>query len=273
MTPIQKLIKLIADAMAIGLVVSIIGGIATAIFAVSGITALKNEIKEIKANEEFTLYDVEDDISNISLNLSTASLAIKQGDNFSVYYGEGFRIKTKKGILYIEDTIKEMFNIASSHTVIITVPKNKTFGKVNINSGVGSIYIEKLTCDTLDLDSGVGTADIDYIKVNSKAQIDGGVGDMTITKGSINNLDYSVGIGKADINAKLIGKSEIEAGIGDVKLCLAGGNNLYTLKSDTGIGAIRVDGEKLSDDSSLGTGENIVEIDGGIGTVRIDFAA
>ena len=273
MNPVQKLIKLIADAIAVGLVVSIIGGIATVIFAVGGITSLKNEIKEIKANEEFTLYQADESINKISLNLSTASLSLKQGDEFSVYYGEGFRIKDKNGVLYIEDTIKKMFDIASSHTVIVTVPKNKVFSNVNINSGAGSIYIEKLICDSFNLDSGVGTTEIDYIKVKSNAQIDGGVGALTIADGSVNNLDYSVGVGKADVTAKLMGKSEIESGIGDVKLCLTGGEKLYTLKGESGIGAIRVDGETLSDDSSLGTGANIVEIDGGIGTVRIDFAS
>lgn len=273
MTSIQRLIKLIADAIAIGLVVAIIGGAATAMFAISGITSIKEEIRDAKANEEFTLYNVEDDISNISLNLSTASLAVKQGDSFSVYHGEDFRIKNKKGILYVEDTIKEMLSITSSHTVIITVPKNKTFGKVNITSGTGSIYIEKLTCDSLDLDLGVGSTDIDYIKAKSKATIDGGVGAVTVSKGTLNNLDYSVGVGKSDITAKLTGKSEIEAGVGDVKLTLTGGEKIYTLKGETGIGAIRVGKDKLSDDEVLGAGKNIVEVDGGIGTVKIDFAA
>lgn len=273
MTSIQRLIKLVADAIAIGLVVAIIGGAATVIFAISGITSIKNEIKEAKANEEYTLYNVENDISNISLNLSTASLAIKQGDNFSVYHSEGFKIKNKKGILYVEDTIKEMLNIGSNHMLIITVPKNKTFDKINIASGAGSIFIENLNCNALDLDLGVGTTDIDYIKVNTKAKIDGGVGEMTINKGTINNLDYSVGVGKSLISAKLTGKCDIEAGIGDVKLTLKGGEELYTLKGETGIGAIRVDGKNLSDDSIIGNGKNIVDIDGGIGTVRIDFAA
>lgn len=273
MTSIQRLIKLIADAIAIGLVVAIIGGAGTVMLAVSGITSLKNEIKEAKANEEYTLYNVEDGISNISLNLSTASLAVKQGDSFSVYHGEGFKIKNKKGILYVEDTVKEVLNITSSHTVIITVPKNKTFSKVSIASGAGSIYIERLTCDTLDLDLGVGTADIDYIKVNSKAKIDGGVGEMTINKGTLNNLDYSVVVGQSNITAKLTGKSEIEAGIGDVRLNLKGGESIYTLKGETGIGAIRISDKKLTDDGVIGSGKNIVEIDGGIGSVRIDFAA
>lgn len=272
MTPVQKLIKLIADAIAVGLVVSIIGGIATVLLAVSGITSIKNEIDEIKSNEEFALYEVGDDVSKISLNLYTASLAIKQGDEFSVYYGEGFKIKDKKGILYVEDTIKELLNIASSHTVTVTVPDKKSLSKVSINSGSGSIYIEKLICDTLELDLGVGSTEIDYIKVKSKADIDGGVGAMTISDGTISNLDLSVGVGKSDITAKLTGKSEIEAGIGDVKLSLTGGEKLYTLKGETGIGAIRVDGEKLTDDGVTGNGKNIVEIDGGIGTVKIDFA-
>ena len=273
MTSIQRLIKLVADAIAIGLVVSIIGGASTFILAISGITSVKNDIIEAKANEEFTLYDVTDDVKDISVNLTRASLSIKTGDKFSVYYGEGFKIKNKKGILYVEDTVKELIDITSSHTLIITVPKSKTFGKVSVSSGTGSIYIEKLICDKIDLDLGIGSTVIDYIKVNSKAKIDGGVGNMTVNKGVINDIDYSVGIGKSDITAKLTGKGDIEAGIGDVKLSLTGGEKLYTIKGETGIGAIRVGKDKLSDDSSVGSGKNIIDIDGGIGTVRVDFAA
>lgn len=273
MTSFQRLIKLIADALAIGLVVSIIGGASTLILTISGITSIKNEISEAQANEEFTLYDVTNDVSNISLNLTRASLAIKQGDKFSVYYGEGFKIKNKNGILYVEDTLKDLIDITSSHTLIITLPKNKTLSKVSISSGTGSVYIERLICESLDIDLGIGTTDIEYIKATSKADIDGGVGNVTIKKGVLNNLDYSVGIGKSDIMAKFTGKGEIEAGIGDVELCLLGGENLYTIKGETGIGAIRVGKEKLGENSVVGSGKNILDIDGGIGTVKVAFAA
>ncbi len=271
MTSIQKLIKLIADAIAIGLVVAIIGGASTALLAISGIKSLKNEIQEIKENEEFTLYTIEEIPDNITLELLTASLAIETGDKFSVHCSDGIKVRNKKGTLRIEDTVKELLSVSNSHSIVVTLPKDITFAKVNISSGSGSIYIEKLTCDKLDLDLGVGKTEISYIKAKTSADIDGGVGDVTVKKGLLNNLDYSVGVGKSDITAKITGISEIEAGIGDVKVTLTGGENLYTLKGETGIGIMRVGKDSLSDGSVIGSGKNVVSIEGGIGAVRIDF--
>jgi hypothetical protein len=82
-----------------------------------------------------------------------------------------------------------------------------------------------------------------------------------------------VGVGKSVVNAKLTGKSDIEAGIGDVKLNLRGGEEIYTLKGEAGIGAIRVGNKALTDDDIIGNGKNIVDIDGGIGAVKVSFAA
>lgn len=271
MTSIQKLIKIIADAIAIGLVVSIVGSAATLVITISGINAIRNEIKEAQANEELSVYSVENNISNISLDLAVSSLAIKKGDKFSICYSDGFGIRSKNGILYIEDDATQLLDFGDSRRVIITVPKNKTLDKISISSGLGSIYIEDLICNRLDLDLGIGSTDIDYIKVSSKAEIDGGIGNITVKGGLLGNLDYSVGIGKSDITAKLSGDSEIEAGIGDLKLSLLGGQNIYTLKGEAGIGPIRVGSETLS--GKMGIGENKVDIDGGIGSVRIDFAA
>lgn len=271
MTSIQKLIKIIADAIAIGLVISIVGSAATLIITISGVKAIKNEIKEAQANEELSVYSVENNINNISLDLAVSSLAIKKGDKFSVCYSDGFGIRSKNGILYIEDDATQLLDFGDSRRVIITVPEKKALDKVSISSGLGSVYIEKLICNKLDLDLGVGSTDIDYIKATAKSEIDGGIGNITVKGGLLGNLDYSVGIGKSDITAKLSGDSEIEAGIGDLRLNLVGGENIYTLKGETGIGPIRVGSDTLS--GKMGIGENKVDIDGGIGNVKVDFAA
>ena len=271
MTAFQRLIKLIANAIAIGLIVAIIGGAATLMLTITGVKTLKDEIQDVKDNEKFTLYSVEAGTDNISIELMTASLSIKIGDEFSVYYGEGFRVNSKKGTLKIEDTVKNL-NLARSHDVVVTLPKSASLGKVNITSGTGSIYIERLVCDRIELDLGVGTTEIDYIKAKTHSEIDCGVGALTVEKGLLNNLDYSAGVGKSDITAKITGVSDIEAGIGEIKLSLTGGSDIYTVKGETGIGVIRVGKENLSDNKVIGSGKNVVTIEGGIGSVRVNFA-
>ena len=40
---------------------------------------------------------------------------------------------------------------------------------------------------------------------------------------------------------------------------------------DKGVGDATVDGESISDDSVYGSGSNVIDIDGGIGSIHINF--
>ena len=83
------------------------------------------------------------------------------------------------------------------------------------------------------------------------------------------NLD--MGVGKIELTSVFTGKSEIDAGIGELNLNVLGNKEDYTLKVDKGIGSIKVDNENAEDNSTIGDGFNIIDIDGGIGSININF--
>ena len=45
----------------------------------------------------------------------------------------------------------------------------------------------------------------------------------------------------------------------------------YRTKINKGLGNVTVDGKKVSDNEVVGNGENKIDIDGGIGEIKIDF--
>ena len=48
-------------------------------------------------------------------------------------------------------------------------------------------------------------------------------------------------------------------------------NCTATLKLNKGIGTIKVNDEEIKNDTTIGTGDNIINISGGVGSINIDF--
>ena len=134
------------------------------------------------------------------------------------------------------------------------------------------VEIETLACDVLELSLGAGKADIKNLTANSNANIDGGAGELNIDGGKLCNLNLDMGVGKLTLKSRIEGKSDLDYGVGETDLILLGSKDDYKIKLDKGIGEARLDGESMRDDSVYGSGENFIEIDGGIGEINIEFS-
>ena len=73
------------------------------------------------------------------------------------------------------------------------------------------------------------------------------------------------------LTSKIIGDSEIDAGVGELNLNLIGSLNDYKIKLDKGIGSASINSEKMRSETYYGTGSNLIDIDGGVGSINIDF--
>lgn len=273
MTTFQKIIKYCATALAVFLIVTIIGGAVTALLAISGVKTLKNEIKENKAEfSELKEYTVGSEVEALDIEVGAADIVIEKGDKLTVRYsGVNFDFSEEDGKLEIENDDDSFLGFDAAGKLVVTVPDKMSFKKVALSAGAGDIFIESLSCGSLDLDLGAGQIDIDYIRAKNDANIDGGAGEMVIASGDINNLDISLGVGKTELKALLTGKSTVEAGVGELVLTLQGKKDDYTVFAETGIGEFSVDGERVSDGYTVGDGAGLVEIEGGIGAVRVNF--
>ena len=269
MNSVQKVIKYLALAFAIFLSVSIIGGIITGLTGISYIlSGRKNE-----AVGEMQVYSIENEISSLSLSLSGAKLKIKTADKFSAESNHNYiSVKSENGQLSINET-KKLFSVyPKGATVILNIPEGFVFDEATVDTGVGKVEIDALSADVLKLSLGAGEAEIGSLTANSRADIDGGAGKLNIDGGRLCNLKLDMGVGELTLKSRIEGQSRLDYGIGETKLTLLGSREDYKIEIDKGIGEAKVAGESMSDDSVYGAGENRIEIDGGIGAIRIEFS-
>lgn len=272
MTVFQKVIKYLAIAFAIFLTVSIIGGIFTCIsgisFIFSGFSGIDKE-----AVGEMQEYPIDGDISSLSIDLSGAELIIETSDKFSVETNHNYiSVSNDDGELCINETKKLFSYFPKGITVILYIPEDFVFESAEVETGAGKVEIDSLSADVLKLSLGAGEVKINNLEANSRADIDGGVGALIIDGGRLCNLDLDMGVGALKLKSHIEGESKLDYGVGETELTLLGSLDDYKIELDKGIGEAKLDGESMRDDSVYGSGENFIEIDGGIGEINIEFS-
>ena len=266
MTTAQKIIKYCAIAFAVFLIVSIIGGI---VGAVTSVPALVSD-----GRGEMETYAVTETVKNLEIDLSGARLEIKTGDRFSVESDHKYlRVENADGTLAIKEDRPAFGFSTEGVQVILTVPENFTFEKTAISTGAGMVKVDTLSSQRLSLDLGAGEVDIGTLTATDRASINGGAGELRIDGGELADLDLNIGVGEADLESRLTGNCSIDYGVGELNLTLTGTPDDYCITLDKGVEKATLDGKKMSDDVKYGNGETSIEIDGGVGAMKIEFTA
>ena len=167
MTQAQKVIKYFAYALAIFIIISIFSLVIEVVKEVCGIY-VDNDVKF--DNVEYDNY-LELDLSRVEVYIKTGDLLKAESDNKNINIkqdGNKLIVKEKSGLLLTKN--KAVLNV--------TVPENFEFDYVKIDTGAGSVNIDKLITNLLDVDMGAGNLKINSLLVSSKAIIDVGVGDI-----------------------------------------------------------------------------------------------
>lgn len=133
--------------------------------------------------------------------------------------------------------------------------------------------IDTLLAGKLSLELGAGEVSIGKLVADTSAKINGGAGEIHIGGGELANLDLNIGVGEATLESRLTGDCTIDHGVGELNLTLTGTADDYRISLDKGVGTATLDGVKMSDDTVYGDGETSIEIDGGVGDMKIRFAA
>ncbi len=272
MSTAQKIIKYLALAFAIFLIITIISAILTGIYSMSNILGLRKQ--KAKSDTQISNLELEEIDNYLYLDISVAS------SNLNIKIGEKFEVKTNNDnivckqnnnkLKIVEKQNNWFWKKTGEEELVVYIPENTKFESVNIETGAGIVNIEEIATKKLELNLGAGETIIKNI-VSDNVDIDGGAGKFTIEKGIINNLDFDLGIGETTINAKITGNNKIDTGIGSLKLNIEGNIDDYKLKVEKGIGAIKVNGKEVPNDTAIGNGENVIDIDGGIGEIVINF--
>lgn len=270
MTKLQKIIKYLAIGFAIFLTISIVSGIVKAIALISGVSNLVGESSQTTETLEGTVYT--DDIDSLKIDILAVDLKIQEGNEFSVETDSKYiSSRQKNGVLIVEEKKHSFISVGNVGSLIITIPTEAELLKTEIQAGAGKIEIEALNTEELDFDLGAGKVTVYNLVVSREADIDGGAGDITFEHASINNLDMDMGVGELSMEAKITGKSDIDFGVGSAKITLEGSLEDYRICMNKGIGEATLDGEKMRNEVYYGEGKHLIEMDGGVGEVKIVF--
>lgn len=271
MTTLQKVIKYLALALAVFLIINIVSGILFGLYGLSNILGLTNsERVKVSSLEEISTNFENSKITTLKIELKYSNLTIQKGDTLKAHSNsEYISCVQNNNQLVIKEKNHNWFTPNKASDLIVYIPENIMFDLVKIETGAGEIKIEDLKTQKLSCEIGAGKVEIQNLEVTKEAKIDGGAGKVDILAGTINNLDLDMGVGTFALASKLTGKSDIDAGIGKLDLKLVDGTQNYTIKVDKGIGSITVDGKEVGTNTEHGRGETYIDVDGGIGSISI----
>ena len=266
MKPWQKTVRYCAIGFAAILIVNIIG------WAFSLLGWIFVDSDSVIAEESQSL-EFSADVKSLEIEISMARLTLKAEDCEKITVKTNLKNLTAKesgGKLKIKDRTK-VKRQADSAFVEIIYPSGTVFENVDIDSGAGKFEINSLTCVSFDLDLGAGETIIDSLTVSGEADIDGGAGALTFLNADICAIDLDMGVGALSFDGILRGRSEISLGVGEAIFTLRGKKEGYTLDLEKGMGEITVDGSNVGN-SKIGAGSDLIKIEGGVGSIKIDFA-
>lgn len=283
MNSFQRIVKYFAIALATIICLSIIGGIGSAILAITGLydhedteCVSESEDEVVSENKEY------DGIERLDIQGSVCNVEILVGDTFRVEtkdVPETMKITKKSdGTLKIVSPkhIFHLFGLTQwnkNAKIIIYLPEEFVAEEVYINSGAGKVYIEKLITDRLKLEAGAGNIEGSDI-IAKKVDIDGGVGNIDFDQVEFTDAEISTGVGDVDISGKLYGDNDLDCGVGNVELSIDESIEEYNLYIDSGVGTVRLDGDKVGDINRKGAeARHSIDIDGGVGSIEIEYTS
>lgn len=274
MTTTQKIIKYLAIAFALFLVISIF----SIIFGLSReiISSINSDKKDSKLLEEYTT--ISNNVNNIEsfkIDISNDDIEIKEGEKFEVktndpdvkFYHENSKVKIKT-----DKTFSWHLSNSSRGTIIIYLPNEFNITELDLNLGAGKIDIDKIFVETLLMDLGAGTMTAKEINVYEKATINGGAGNINIYSGTINNLNLKLGAGNSSIESDLTGSNTLTTGVGKLNLGLSRSKDNYKFDISKGLGNIILNDFDVSEDILIGDGETKIKISGAVGNIIINTA-
>lgn len=268
----QKVIKYVAIAFGLYLAISIIGAIVTGVLAITtgiyGISIISNQTQIERVDSEKVI----EQFSKMDLEIIASNIEIKaEGNEYKIetyQVPKTTQINNDNGKLVIKDTKK--IAIAQESKITIYVPEGIVLEELELEMGAGIVEMQNINSNKIDFSFGAGSVNIKKL-TSTNAEIECGAGQVVIEEANLTNTKLDTGIGKLEYLGYMKGNSKISCGIGEVNLNLVGGNEIYTIDAEKGIGDIKINGNKIANEKITGNGENRISINGGIGSINIEI--
>jgi len=269
MTTVQKVIKYCAIALAALLILAIVAGAVKLVVSII-------EYDSGLLDKPVELYSGEvESLKSLDISVAAVSLKIERGEKLSVSCNNKYvSCKLENGKLKIEESDHSAVRFGIHETDVgelnITLPEALAIDSASIETGAGVISIANLHAKKIDFEFGAGAVTLSNIEAES-TKINGGAGKLTVSSSKLCDLELDMGVGELDLEAAVLGDSKIDCGVGKVELTLVGAPEDYKLDISGGLGDVDVNGLSANGDT-YGNGENHIEINGGVGSIDVDFA-
>lgn len=183
-----------------------------------------------------------DSFDNLELEIGVADITIKSSDRNAVTTNIN-----KEKYVPVADLDGDTLRIRQTNNL------SKHFKLSDLGSEVKcDIVIEvEGSLDDVNIELGVGELKLDGIKAD--------------------NYDIELGVGDADIDDIDFDSCDIEVGTGDAKVSGLSEPADYKLELECGVGDIKVDDKKVSNEYEGTDGDKTLNIEVGVGDIRVDY--
>lgn len=265
MNTFQRIIKYAALALAFSIIVSILSLLFGFISSISEI--FESSVSSEISTETSTDY-MGSQINSLEIDLKKVSLYIIKGNSFNVKTNTD---KITSEVINGELKIKDKSSKYSKNKIVeLTIPENVILNEIDIEVGLGKNNIELLNANNIKLELGAGKMTINNINAYTNFKVDGGSGEINIMNANVSNMEIDMGVGLTTFEGTLKGNNKIEAGIGELKINLKDSIDNYRFDVNKAIGSIKVNNNEISNNTIYGNGVNLLKIDGGIGSIKIN---
>ena len=177
MTTAQKVIKYIATAFALFLIITIISAILSGGYALLSAFGLIHTNKNTVTEDLKVISSEIKEVSTLKIDLAFTNLDIKTGDNFKVETNNSkITFENNNGSVKIKEENRNWLNNNNrASNLIIYIPEDMmAIDETNIETGAGKINIEKLNTQSIYFELGAGDVHIENVIATEEAKIDGG---------------------------------------------------------------------------------------------------
>lgn len=237
-------------------------------------------------------------IKELDIELGACTLYLQESaDNQICIYVDGNKLRhyylVDGSTLRIRNTGRTKIT-GKSDKVCLQLPKDFMFDEADVALGAGLMEGGALRAGDLSMEVGAGTCSLDEISGNevsldvgagsiqtkmldaAQLKLNVGAGEFRLKGVSVTReLDLELGMGNAEIDGAVTGNMNVDCGMGNVTMHLAGSEDEHAYEVDCGMGGVEIGGRSyggLATEQKWNSGqESVFEIECNMGNVKLSF--
>ena len=261
MTTNQNVVKYLALTLAVFIIAVMISGV---VWFVQGIFSFTDK-KSLVTNT----YDL-DNYSSIYIYAGASDLTIETCNKSTLEITDDYTYTIEDSQLAVRLKNKKINYKKDSKIVLCTI--DPIFNDIKITGGAGNIKISDIEANKVKFELGAGDVTIDNLTVLGAFNLRGGAGNINILNSYLTDSEIELGMGNFTANTTFKGYTDIDMGMGNLKIKLLDSADNYAYEIDKGLGSVKLFGETISKkelDTRIGTGKTVIVVNGGIGNIEI----